>query len=119
MEEHLDSDGVIQQTNEYQPLENPRDLNSAKLTIHIDRVTGTYNLPLFIVRNEDLRSLTAGFQIRTGVSEPMSSLISSFLSVVIVKILSLFSMLIQYQDIYTMFVYIPEFYIIIDNVSCK
>ena len=42
MEEHLDANGVIQQTNEYQPLEDPRDPNSAKLTIHIDRVTGTF-----------------------------------------------------------------------------
>ena len=39
MEEHLDADGNIQQTNEFQPREDPFDPKSAPLPININRLT--------------------------------------------------------------------------------
>ena len=40
MEEHLDADGNMKQTNFFQPLEDPRNDSSPYLAINIDRVTG-------------------------------------------------------------------------------
>ena len=40
MEEHLDDNGVIQQTNYFQPREDPLDESSPFLSIDIDRITG-------------------------------------------------------------------------------
>ena len=40
MDEHLDADNIIRQTNKFQPLEDPKNSTSRKLTINISRVTG-------------------------------------------------------------------------------
>ena len=40
MDEHLDEDNAVQQTNDYQPLEDPKDSKSRKLDININRITG-------------------------------------------------------------------------------
>ena len=44
MEEHLDANGVMQQTNRYQPRVDPRDEESDYLPINIDRITGMSNI---------------------------------------------------------------------------
>ena len=40
MDEHLDEDNTVQQTNDYQPLEDPKNSTSRKLDININRITG-------------------------------------------------------------------------------
>ena len=40
MDEHLDADNTVQQTNDYQPLEDPKDSTSRTLDININRITG-------------------------------------------------------------------------------
>ena len=47
MEEHLDSNGNIKQTNYYQPREDPRNDSSPYLPIIVDRITGTVHNILF------------------------------------------------------------------------
>ena len=53
MEEHLDANGVMQQTNRYQPRVDPRDEESNYLPINIDRITGMSNIDTVLPAKTD------------------------------------------------------------------